>query len=87
MIGEAILHNFDCRGECEIGIRLLEAFEGQGFGRETLGTMIRYALYTLGLDRVHAKCYLENRASSHMLSSLMRKEGEDEQFEHYVATF
>lgn len=87
MIGEIVLHNFDGNGSAEIGIRLLPSREGMGYGREALRTVIAYALYRLGLDRVTAKCYQENRPSSHMLSSVMRLDHTDETFEHYVSTF
>jgi RimJ/RimL family protein N-acetyltransferase len=87
MIGEVILHNFDYHGGCEIGIRILPEYKGQGYGRETLNTIIQYALYDIGLDIVRAKCYKENRPSSNMLSTVMRSVGEDEIFEYYVCTF
>ena len=87
LIGEVILHDFDYRGSCEIGIRILPEYKGCGYGRETLKTVIDYALYELGLDFVRAKCYKENRPSSNMLSIVMRQVDSDEIFEHYIATF
>ena len=87
MIGEVILHSFDYRGKCEIGIRILPEFTGQGYGREALNTIIQYALYEIGLDAVTAKCYKENRPSSNMLSTVMRSNGNDETFEYYISTF
>lgn len=87
MIGEVIIHNFDCQGNAEIGIRLLNEYKGNGYGRETLNTVIRYALYELGLDSVHARCYKENRTSSNMLSTVMRFDRADEVYEYYISTF
>ena len=40
-------------------------------------------LYGLLLERVVAKCYKENTASYHMLSSCMRKTGEDDTFFYF----
>ena len=87
MIGEAILHDFDYVGSCEIGIRILPEYRGCGYGREALKTVIRYALYGIGLDSVRAKCYKENRSSSNMLSVVMRATEADDVFEHYICTF
>jgi RimJ/RimL family protein N-acetyltransferase len=86
-IVEVILHNFDCKGTCEIGIRLLNNHKGMGYGREALNTIIRYALYELGLDAVYARCYKENRVSSNMLSTVMRLDNKDENYLYYIATF
>lgn len=86
-IGEGVLHNFDARGSAEVGIRLLPQYDGCGYGREALRTLIHYGLYTLGLDAVHAKCYRENRASASMLGAVMRYEHEDETYFHYRSTF
>lgn len=87
MIGEAILHDFDYHGSCEIGVRILPEQKGCGYGRETLKAVIDYALYGIGLDSVRAKCYKENRPSSNMLSIVMRPTEVDDIFEHYVSTF
>ncbi len=87
MIGEVILHDFDYKGSCEIGIRILPKYNGCGYGREALKTVIDYALYGIGLDSVRAKCFKENRPSSNMLSIVMRQVDTDEVFEHYIATF
>ena len=87
MIGEAVLHNFDCEGTAEAGIRLLPEYDGCGYGREALRTLIDYGLYSLGLDAVRAKCHRENRASASMLGAVMRRDGEDEECFYYRSTF
>ena len=87
MIGEAILHDFDYKGSCEIGVRILPDFKGCGYGREALKAVVDHALYVVGVDSVRAKCYKENRQSSNMLSVIMREAEADDVFEHYVATF
>ena len=45
--------------------------------------MAKWALYKLRLTRVVAKCYKENEASFRMLSSCMRKTGEDDTFFYF----
>ena len=87
LIGEVILHNFDFRGNAEIGIRILPEFCGNGYGREALKTIASYALYTIGLDALHAKCHKENLSSFNLLSAVMRRCGEDDTYHHFVATF
>ena len=42
--------------------------------------MADWALYQVNLNRVVAMCFKENQASYKMLSSCMRKIGEDETF-------
>lgn len=87
LIGEVILHNFDCNGSSEIGIRILPEHSGYGYGREALRAVIRHALYVIGLDSVVAKCYKENTQSMNMLSAVMRKDYEDDTFVHFISSF
>ena len=87
LIGEVILHNFDFRGSAEIGIRILPEYGCRGYGREALRTVLSYALYTIGLDAVHAKCHKENAPSFNLLSAVMRRNGEDNSYYHFIATF
>ncbi len=86
-IGEVILHNFDYRGRAEIGIRILPEYGGNGYAREALKTVLSYALYTVGLDAVVARCHKENLTSFNLLSAVMRREGEDGDFVRFLATF
>ncbi len=86
-LGEVILYNFDYKGAAEIGIRLLPEYEGNGYGREALRTVISYGLYRLGLDTIHAKCYKENKPSYNLLSAIMRANGEDDAYYRFIATF
>ncbi len=87
LIGEAILYNFDGFGGCEIGIRLLPKYGRRGYGREALSALTEYALYSLGMSCVRAKCHKENAASKKMLSSVMQKDGEDEAYYKFVSYF
>ncbi len=86
-IGEVLLYNFDFRGGAEIGIRLLREYGGFGYAREALRTVISYGLYTVGLDEIRAKCYKENTASYNLLSAVMRRRGEDGDYEYFFSTF
>ena len=83
MIGEAVLYRFDCRGGAELGCRIDAAYAGHGYGTEAFAAVADWALYKVHLDRVVAKCYKENQASYKMLSSCMRKNGQDETFFYF----
>lgn len=82
-IGEAVLYHFDCRGGAELGCRIDQAHAGFGYGTEAFAAAADWALYQVHLSRVVAKCYRENEASFRMLSSCMRKSGEDETFFYF----
>ena len=83
MIGEAVLYDFDCRGSAELGCRIDRAFAGFGYGTEAFRAVAEWALYKIHLSRVVAKCFKENEASYKMLSSCMKKKGEDETFFYF----
>lgn len=82
-IGEVVLYNLDWRGGAELGARIAPEYAGQGYGTEAFSAVAEWALYKLMLERVVAKCYKENAASYKMLSSCMRKTGEDDTFYHF----
>ncbi len=86
MIGEVILYHFNFRGSAEIGIRLLPEFEGKGYAAEAFEAVCLYALYQIGMYEVRAKCMKENKASFRLLSSQMRKAGEDEIYFYFKKT-
>lgn len=85
-IGEAVLYHFDHRGGAELGCRIVKSEAGSGYGTEAFTAAKNWALYKLGLRKVVAKCYHENTASFRMLSSCMRKTGEDETFSYFETT-
>lgn len=78
LIGEVLLYRFDNRGSCEIGVRILPAYGGLGYGREAFAALADWALYTLGIPRVTARCFRQNTASEKLLSSQMRRVAEDD---------
>lgn len=84
MIGEVVLYRFDNKGGAELGVRILPAFAGNGYGREAFSTVADWALYELGVTDLHAKCFRENTASARMLSELMKWDGEDERMLYFV---
>ena len=86
LIGEAVLYNFDWRGGAELGCRIAPEWAGNGYGTEAFAAAAEWALYRLGLDRVVAKCYHENKASYEMLASCMRRNGSDETFDYFIKT-
>jgi RimJ/RimL family protein N-acetyltransferase len=83
LIGETVLYRFNYRGDAELGCRIAAAYAGQGYGTEAFAAAADWALYSVHLTRVVAKCYRENAASYKMLSSCMRKSGEDETFFYF----
>jgi len=83
LIGEAVLYHFDCRGGAELGCRIDKAYAGHGYGTEAFAAVADWGLYKLNLERVVAKCYKENQASYRMLSSCMRRNGEDDTFFYF----
>ena len=83
LIGEAVLYRFDCRGGAELGCRIDSSYAGHGYGTEAFAAVADWGLYKVHLNRVVAKCFKENHASYKMLSSCMRKKGEDETFYYF----
>ena len=83
LIGEAVLYNFDYHGSAELGCRIDRAYDGFGYGTEAFAAAAEWGLYQVHLNRVVAKCYKENAASYKMLSSCMRRCGEDETFFYF----
>ncbi len=87
LAGEVVLHKFGYRGECEIGVRLLEEYEGKGYAKEALLAMLGYAFYELDLDIVYAKCYKQNiRSFKTLLSAGMKADGEDDVYYYFKKT-
>ena len=82
-IGEAVLYRFDGRGGAELGCRIAPEYAHNGYGTEAFAAVADWGLYELQLAHVVAKCYKENAASFRMLSSCMRKSGEDETFFYF----
>lgn len=82
-IGEAVLYRFDWRGGAELGCRIAPEYAGNGYGTEAFAAAAEWGLYELHLTHVVAKCFKENEASYQMLSSCMRKSGEDETYFYF----
>ena len=82
-IGEAVLYNFDFRGGAELGVRIDETYAGHGYGTEAFRSVAEWALYTVHMRNIIAKCYHENDASYRMLSSCMNKAGSDETYDYF----
>ena len=78
MIGEVVLYDLDGRGSGELGVRILPEYGHRGYGREAFAAFADWALYTLGIPRLVAKCFRQNTASERLLASCMRKVSEDD---------
>ena len=83
LIGEAVLYRFDSRGGAELGCRIAPEYAGHGYGTEAFAAAADWALYGLHLSHVVAKCFRENDASYRMLSSCMRRSGEDAEYFYF----
>ncbi len=87
LVGETVLHRFGYASEAEIGVRLLEAFEGNGYAREAVMSYAEYAFTKLGIERIEAKCFLENERSARMLLSAgLRPCGKDDTYLYFYKT-
>ncbi len=82
-IGEAVLYRFDGKGGAELGCRIASEHAGNGYGTEAFAAVADWALYQLQVAHVVAKCFRENDASYRMLSSCMRRSGEDETYYYF----
>lgn len=82
-IGEVVVYNFDYKGGVEIGCRIAPEYAKNGYGREAFAAAADWALYELGMEKIVAKCFKENDASFKMLSSCMKKCGEDDTFYYF----
>ncbi len=68
LIGTAGFVNFLPRvSSAEIGYVLSPAYWGQGFASEAVREIIRFGLAELGLERIEARCRVENLASQRLL--------------------
>ena len=87
LIGEVVLHRFGYRAEAEVGVRLLPAFEGMGYACEAVRAYTDYAFRKLNVERMEAKCYMENTRSRAMLVRAgMREVGRDETYFRFLRT-
>lgn len=85
LVGEGVLHRFGYRGACEVGVRLLPEYEGQGYATEGVRALCDYAFAELDMERVEAKCFRENVKSRAMLlkSGMRETEGDATFFRFY----
>lgn len=87
LIGEVVLHNFSYRYDCEVGVRLLPEYRGNGYAREALIAAMDYAFFELNIDKVTAKCFKPNERSKNcLLSAGMRASGEDDAYFYFYKT-
>ena len=87
LVGEVVLHRFGYAAEVEVGVRLLPEAEGKGYAREAVRAYTEYAFSKLGIERVEAKCFLENTRSRDMLLGAgMRECGSDDTYFYFYRT-
>jgi ribosomal-protein-alanine N-acetyltransferase len=62
----------------EIGYWLGKPYWGKGYAAEAARALVRFGFEQMGLERVEAKCFLENRAGQRVIEKLgMKLEGTD----------
>jgi ribosomal-protein-alanine N-acetyltransferase len=62
----------------EIGYWLGKPYWGQGYAVEAARALVRFGFEQMGLERIEAKCFLENRAGQRVIEKLgMKFEGAD----------
>jgi ribosomal-protein-alanine N-acetyltransferase len=62
----------------EIGYWLGKPYWGKGYAVEAARALVRFGFEQMGLERVEAKCFLENRAGQRVIEKLgMKLEGTD----------
>jgi len=66
------------RKSAEIGYWLGKPYWGKGYAAEAAGALVRFGFEQMGLKRVEAKCFLQNRAGQRVIEKLgMKFEGTD----------
>jgi ribosomal-protein-alanine N-acetyltransferase len=66
------------RKSAEIGYWLGKPYWGKGYAVEAARALVRFGFEDMGLERVEAKCFLENRAGQRVIEKLgMKFEGTD----------
>jgi len=66
------------RKSAEIGYWLGKPYWGKGYAVEAACALVRFGFDQMGLERVEAKCFLENHAGQRMIEKLgMKFEGRD----------
>jgi [ribosomal protein S5]-alanine N-acetyltransferase len=68
----------DARRSAEIGYWLGKPYWGQGYAVEAARALVRFAFEQMNLERVEARCFVENRAGQRVIEKLgMKFEGTD----------
>jgi len=66
------------RKSAEIGYWLGTPYWGKGYAAEAARALVRFGFEQIGLERVEAKCFVENRAGQRVIEKLgMKFEGTD----------
>jgi [ribosomal protein S5]-alanine N-acetyltransferase len=61
------------RTSAEIGYWLGKPYWGQGYAAEAARTLVRFGFEQMGLERVEARCFTENRAGQRVIEKLGMK--------------
>ena len=87
LAGEVVLHNFGYRADCEVGMRLLPEYEGNGYAAEAVRAIVRHALFEYDIEVVYAKCFKENvKSRNTLIAAGMKANGEDDVYYYFIKT-
>ena len=75
-VGEAALYAFDCRGGAEMAIRILPEFQGRGLSGDILTALFEICK-SIGLVRLYAEAFAENKPSVAFCSKYMERLSDD----------
>jgi RimJ/RimL family protein N-acetyltransferase len=68
-------------------MRLLPQYEGFGYAKEALLTLMSYAFYELNMELITAKCHKFNdKSRKTLISTGLRPNGEDDTFFYFYKT-
>lgn len=74
-IGTCILSDIDYKnGTAEVHIKLLDIYQGEGYGTETINTLINYAFEELRLNCIYASILEDNDQSVNLFAKCNFKE-------------
>ena len=71
-VGEAALYAFDCRGGAETAIRILPEYQGRGLSEDILTALFEIGR-SIGLVRIYAEAFAENKPSVAFCSKYMER--------------
>ena len=83
LIGELVLHNFDCDGGVEMGFRFFKDCQGKGFAIESGLALKEYVFNVLNAKKLKSRCFKQNNPSHNLILRLGLKMIREDQTHYY----